>query len=202
MLAEMLFRPFEMLVNRGLAQSTSAQTLARGLEGRILGLAIDGTPLDLRLKVSAGRVCLALPDGAAPDATLSGTLLGLGRLLRDDPQAAVREGAVRMTGDTDIANRFRELLRFAAPDIEEELARLLGDPLARQLGNAARAAGAWGSDAGRSVARSVADYLQDEARVVATGCELRAFAEAVDTLANDVARSEARVARLEEGQDG
>ena len=202
MLAEMLFRPFELLVNRGLAQSTSAQALARGLEGRILGLAIDGTPLDLRLKVSAGRISLALPDGAAPDATLSGTLLGLARLLRDDPQAAVREGAVRMTGDTDIAGRFRDLLRFAAPDLEEELARLLGDPLARQLGNAARAVGTWGSYAGRSVARSVADYLQDEARVVATGSELRTFAAAVDTLANDVARSEARVARLEEGQDG
>lgn len=198
MLAEMLFRPFEMLVNRGLAQSTSAQTLARGLEGRILGLAIDGTPLDLRLKVSAGRVCLALPDGAAPDATLSGTLLGLGRLLRDDPQAAVREGAVRMTGDTDIAGRFRDLLRFAAPDLEEELARLVGDPLARQAGNAARAAGSWGADAGRSVARSVSGYLQDEARVVATASELAAFARAVDTLAEDADRAEARLARLEE----
>ena len=44
-----------------------------------------------------------------------------------------------MTGDTDIAEQFRDLLRFATPDLEEELSRLVGDPLAHQAGNAARA---------------------------------------------------------------
>ncbi len=199
MFAKILLRPVELLLNRGLAQSTSAQAIARELEGRILGLTVEGTPIDLRLAIAGGRINVSLPDGAAPDASLGGTLLGLGRLLRADPQAAIREGSVHMRGDTEIAGRFRDLLRFATPDFEEELARLVGDPLARQAGNAARTFGEWSTAAGNSVARSVSEYLQHEARVVVAESELSGFARAVDALVNDVARAEARIRRLEEG---
>jgi len=198
MLPEMFLRPFGLLLNHGLARSTSAQAVARELEGRILGLTVEGTPIDLRLRVAGGGISITLPDGAAPDATLGGTLLGLGRLLRDDPQAAIREGAVRIGGDTGIAGRFRDLLRFAAPDLEEELGRLVGDPLARHAGDAARALGGWGAAARRDLLDRTSDYLQNTTRMVPTTVELTEFARAVDTLVDDVARAEARVARLEE----
>jgi ubiquinone biosynthesis protein UbiJ len=199
MLAELLLRPFEALINRGLQQSTSAQAIARGLEGRSLALSVDGTRLDLRLRVTGERLSVALPDGAAPDACIGGSLLSLGRLLRGDPQAPIRDGSVRMTGDTEIAEQFRDLLRFATPDLEEELSRLLGDPLAHQAGNAARALAGWSEAAGRSVARSVSDYLQNESRILPAPGEIREFARAVDELVNDVARAEARIARLQKG---
>lgn len=199
MLAEMLFRPFELLLNRGIRQSTSAAAVAARLEGRTLGLTIEGTPFDLRIKVSGGATAVSLPDGAAPDACISATALSLGRLLREDPQAAVRDGSVRMSGDADVAVLFRELLRFAAPDLEEELSRLVGDPIARQVGNAARAFAEWGEAAGDSLARSVSEYLQEESQVVATAGEIREFGRRVDELVNDVARAEARIQRLKEG---
>lgn len=198
MLAEMLFRPFEALLNRGVAQSTSAQSLAASLEGRILALTLDGTPLDVRLRVSGGRLVVALPDGAAPDASIAGTPLALGRLLRADPQAAVRAGDVRMTGDTDIAERFQALLRFAAPDLEEELSRLVGDPVAHEVGNVARAAGRWSRTAGDSLTRSVSEFLQEESALLPTQAEIRELARGIDELVNDVARAEARIARLKE----
>lgn len=198
MFAEILLRPFELLLNRGLAQSTSAQALAQGLEGRVLALTLDGTPLDLRLRVAGGRIAVALADATAPDAAIRGTPLALGRLLRDDPQAAVRDGAVKLSGDTDIAERFRALLRFAAPDLEEELARVVGDPVARQAGNAARAAGDWAGKAAESLARSTGEYLTEESRVLPTRTEVDAFARRVDALVNDVDRAAARVRNLAE----
>jgi ubiquinone biosynthesis protein UbiJ len=200
-LAELVLRPFEMLLARGLAQSTSAQGLARELEGRVLALTVEGTPLDLRLRVTGGRIAVALADAAAPDAAISGTPLALGRLLADDPQAAVRGGAVKLTGDTDVADRFRALLRFTAPDLEEELARLVGDPLAHAAGNAARAFGAWGEEAARSLARSTTEYLQEESGALPGRAEVEEFAARVDALVNDVDRAEARLRNLEERLD-
>lgn len=199
MLAEMLFRPFELLLNRGVRQSTSAAALAARLEGRTLELTVEGTPFDLRIKVSRGGLAVMLPDGAAPDACISGTALSLGRLLREDPQAPVRDGSVRMSGDTEVADLFRELLRFSAPDLEEELSRLVGDPVARQVGNAARAFAQWGEAAGDTLARSVSEYLQEESQVLPTAAEIRDFGRRVDELVNDVARAEARIQRLREG---
>jgi ubiquinone biosynthesis protein UbiJ len=196
MLAEFLFRPLELYLKRGIGLSTSAQAIARSLEGRVLGLTVDGTPFDLRLRVAGERVNVTLPDGAAPDACIGGSPLSLGRLLRGDPQAPVREGAVRMTGDTEIAEQFRDLLRFATPDLEEELARLVGDPIAHQAGNAARAFVGWSEAAGRTVARRMSAYLQEEARILPTQSEVREFASRVDDLVNDVARAEARIERL------
>lgn len=199
MLAELLFRPLEHFFNRGLEQSTSAQALAQTLEGRSLGFTVEGTPLDLRLKVGGGRIIVALPDGAAPDAVVRGSALSLGRLLREDPQAPVRDGSVQISGDSEVAERFRELLRFATPDLEEELSRLVGDPLARQVGNAARAFGEWSQAAGRSVERGVAEYLQERSQVVPTRAEVDEFARRVEELVNDVERAAVRLDRLEHG---
>jgi len=197
MFTELLFRPLELFFNRGLEQSISAQGLARELEGRSLGFSVPGSPLDLRLKISGGRISVTLPDGAAPDACVSGSALSLGRLLREDPQDLSRAGLVTMSGDTEIAGRFRDLLRFATPDLEEELSRLVGDPLARQVGNAGRAFADWSEAAGHTVERSVAEYLQEESRVLPTRPEVDAFSANVQTLVDDVERAEARIRRLE-----
>ncbi|MCC7257323.1 MAG: SCP2 sterol-binding domain-containing protein [Gammaproteobacteria bacterium] len=197
MLAELFLRPFERLIGRGLEHSEAARALARELDGRTLGLTVEGTPVDLRLHVRDGRVRVALPDGATPDATIRGGPLSLGRLLRADPAAAVREGAVRLGGDAELATRFGELLRAAAPDLEAELTRFAGEPLARELGEAARAFTDWSRDAGRQVERSVAEYLHEESRLLPTRTEVDRFARQVDTLVDDVERAEARLARLE-----
>jgi len=200
MLAELLIRPFEFFLNRGLRQSTTAQAIARTLDGRIVGLTVDATPLDLRIRVTGERLSVTLPDGAAPDACIGGSAFSLGRVLRGDPQAPIRDGSVRLIGDTEIAEQFRDLLRFATPDLEEELSRLLGDPLAHQAGNAARAFRGWRQAAARSVARSLSEYLQEESRILPTQSEAREFARAVDELVNDVARAEVRIGRLTQGR--
>jgi ubiquinone biosynthesis protein UbiJ len=198
MFAEILFRPFEAFLNYGLEQSAEAQALATRLEGRTLGLTMDGTPFDLRLAVKDGRFKVSLPDGAGPDACIRGGPLSLGRLLREDPQAVIRDGAVRMTGDTEIADHFRDLLRLASPDLERELARMVGDPVAQQVGSATRAFTRWSDETGDALARGMSDYLQKDSQVLPTAGEVQEFTRKVDELVNDVERTEARIARLKE----
>lgn len=198
MLAEFLFRPFEAFLNRGIGRSTSAQAVAAQLEGHTLALTVDATPFDLRLRVAGGRLVVSLPDGSAPDACIRGTPLALGRLLGRDPQAAMRDGAVKITGDVELASQFEELLRRAAPTSARN-SRACSVNRPRRRSAPPRAVAGWGEAAGESVARGVGDYLQKDSRVVPTAEELREFTRRVDEFVNDVDRAEARIRRLKEG---
>ncbi|MEO8224725.1 MAG: SCP2 sterol-binding domain-containing protein [Gammaproteobacteria bacterium] len=195
-LSSMTLRPIEVLINRGIQLSTTAQAMAAALDGQALEVRLDGTPMTLRLTARDGQIAVTVPTGTPAAATLAGSPLAMVRLLSGDPQALIRDGEVTLTGDTDVANQFRDLLHMARPDLEEELSRLVGDPVARQLGDLARGFAAFGARAAESVSRSVGEYVTEERRTLPTRVEAAEFYRDVDRLANDVERAEARLALL------
>lgn len=192
----LLLEPLRALVNRGIQASSTAAGLAAGLEGRSLALAVSGTPVRLTLVVRDGLLDLdpQLPD--TPDVRLDGPPLSLLALLGGDPQAPLRAGHVQLAGSTEVADGYRALLAAAAPDLEEELSRLVGDPAAYQAGRLARGSLGWARGAAGSLARSLGDYLREERRTLPARPEVEEWLAAVDTLRNDVDRAEARLARL------
>jgi ubiquinone biosynthesis protein UbiJ len=113
-----------------------------------------------------------------------------------DPQALIRAGDIRITGPADTADRFRELLHLAKPDIETELGRILGQSAAHQLGSFMRGLGDFSMRAGEKFAQRVSEHLTVEKKSLLTQAELDGFLKGVDTLANDVERAAARVERL------
>jgi ubiquinone biosynthesis protein UbiJ len=198
-LSSTAFRSIELLINRGIGLSSTARAMAVALEGETLDVRLEGTPVRLRLTALEGRVRVTAATGEAPAAaTLSGSPLAMLRLLGGDPQALIRSGDVQMTGNTDVANQFRDLLHMARPDLEEELSKLTGDPVAHQLGNLARGIVDWGSRTAESVSRSVGEYLTEERRTLPTRPEVEEFYREVDRVANDVERAEARLSRLKD----
>jgi ubiquinone biosynthesis protein UbiJ len=69
----MLLERLEAVLNRNVAESRRAQALARQLDGRVMSLTVEGTPLAFYFRADGGRLSLASsPEGAA-DASLSGT---------------------------------------------------------------------------------------------------------------------------------
>jgi ubiquinone biosynthesis protein UbiJ len=122
------------------------------------------------------------------------------RLLTGDPQALIRAGDIRISGSTDTAERFRELLYHARPDIEAGLAAILGQSAAHQLGSFVRGISDFGMRAGEKLAQRMSEHLTTEKRSLLTQAELDGFLKAVDTLANDVERAAARVGRLRNGK--
>lgn len=199
LLPPLAWKPLELLLNRGLEASASAQAIAGVLEGRCLDVRVSGTPLGWRLTVAGGRIQAGppgAPAGPPADATIQGGLLSIMGLMTGDAQARIRAGDVQFTGDTEVAERFRELLEMARPDVEEELAKLVGDPLAHRFGLVARELADWSRRAATSVSRSLGEYLTEERRTLPTRAEVGEFYAAVDTLANDVERAAARLERL------
>lgn len=191
-----LFRPLEALLNRGIRDSSDAARRCRALQGSSFRIEIEGLGLGLTLR-STGEA-LQLAGSAEADAQLSGTPISLARLAASGDEGLLRAKAVRISGDPLIARDFRELLALAAPDFEEQLARVVGDLAARQLGSLARGFAGWGLDAADRLSRSLAEYLQEESRELPSRPEIEAYLDEVDELAGAVDRLEARLRRLEQ----
>lgn len=191
----MLSETLGNLLNRGLPRSGRARQLTAELAGRSLALEVRGLGR-LRLESNGARLSVTRGDAAAADAELTVGPRGLIALAGEGAQAAVQRGDAAMSGDTEIAAKFRELLTLLRPDPEEELALVLGDVPAHQLARAARRAAAWGRRAADSAWRSTADYLAHERADLVPRHEGEQFLKGVDALREDVDRLAARIELL------
>jgi len=193
----MLLDRLEAALNRNIADSRKAKSLARQLDGKVMSLVAQGTPLAIHFKVSDGRFALSSRHEGPADATLAGTPLSLLALAGPAAEGSMRGGSVRIEGDAEIAQKFRDLLHQARPDFEEELSRVIGDVAARRVAQTALGVLDWGRKASAAFASNVAEYLQEEGRDVPVRVEIDEFLEAVDELRESTDRLEARLARLE-----
>ena len=193
-----LFQPLERFLNRGIGASIDAKRRCRGLEGRSFHLELDGLGLGFTLRSDGDSLSVSAEAGA--DARLAGRPLALARLAVTGDEELLRSKSVRITGDPIVARDFHELIRLAAPDFEEELARLVGDVAARRLAEFARGAAGWSLDAADRLSRDVAEYLQEESRELPSRHEIEAFLDRVDSLVEATDRLEARIGRIERAQ--
>jgi len=102
-----------------------------------------------------------------------------------------------LSGDLDVAERYARMLKLARPDLEEEVARWVGDVPAHALGLVARGVGAWLARAGGALRMNTAEFLQEESRALPAPLEAQGFYSDVERLRDDVERLAARLARLE-----
>jgi len=189
----MLTSTLENVLNRGLPRSPRAQQLCAELSGRKVCVAISGFG-HVVLESNGSTLKLSAPGGDEPaDARLSGGPLSLLALAGPTPEAVLQRGDVRIEGDAELADKFRELARLLRPDPEEELALLTGDVPAHQIGRVARAALSWTLRAGRTTVRNLAEYLGHERGDVLSRGEAEPFLRGVDALREDVDRLAARV---------
>jgi ubiquinone biosynthesis protein UbiJ len=196
---ETLLRPVVSMINRQLSAKTPARELCTELDERVFALRVTDTALAMYLVVDGGRLRVSGEPIDEPDVVATGSLVSLIRLAGPAGEGLVREGAVDISGDAIVASRFRKLLHYGRPDLEEELSAVVGDVAAHGVGEFMRGLGAWGRQAGRTMEQNVGEYLQEESRAVPGRFEVDAFRDEVDTLRNDVARFEARLKKLEEG---
>lgn len=193
---ETLFRPALTLVNAELAQSTPARDLCEELDGRVIAIRVRDSFLAAYVRITAAGLELHGDYVDDPDTVITGSLLTLPRLLTGDAAEAIRSGRIQIEGDTETATRFRELLRFARPDLEERLSGVLGDAGAHRAGELARSLGLWGRQVADTLTRNVSEYVTEERGDLPARGEVESFYADVDRLRDDVARLEARIRAL------
>jgi ubiquinone biosynthesis accessory factor UbiJ len=188
----------ENLLNRGLPRSPRARQLCAELGGRSIVIAIRDIA-QLRVTSSGQTLHIALVGteaAATADATLTGGPLSLLELAGPSAQAVLQRGDVSITGDSEVAEKLRELLKLLRPDLEEELSVLLGDVPAHQLGRLARGSGQWARRAAGVTLQNLADYLGHERADLVPRNEGEQFLRGVDALREGVDRLEKRLELL------
>ena len=188
----LLLRPAEAAFNRGIESSVTARAALARLAGRTLVVEILDTKLSITLTAADNRLLLHGEDTAQCDARIKGTVLSLLRMLLGH-EGEQKVGRVIVEGDAETAQQFRDLLKLAAPDLEEELARRLGDVPAHHIGGTARTAFDWARKAIATFGQNMAEYLQEENRTVVPKVEIEEFAAEVDQLREAIDRIEARL---------
>ena len=190
----MLLAGIEKLLNRSLPRSPRAQALAVALAGRSMAVEMTGAGA-LVVSSTGERIRIERSTGAAADARVSAGPFSLLALAAGQSQPLPQTGA-SISGDSDVAQKFSELLGLLRPDPEEELALLVGDAPAHHLGRLARAAAGFAQHAARTAVTNVAEYLAHERRDLVPKAEARQLLDGVDALRDDVDRFEARLEHL------
>ena len=184
---------------RALADSPRARELARELTGRSVELRLAGTAWGLRLRSHGERLELGAPAEAAgaADARIVGGALALLALAGPEPDAVLRRGGVRIDGDSEVADRFRELVRLLRPDVEYTLGRAIGPVPAHLATRAARGAFAWGRRAARATLHNASDFLAHESRDLVSAPEAEHVLRGTEQLREQADRLDARLAELD-----
>lgn len=195
---DIVLRPLANLLNRTIAESTPAREAAQQLDGKVIAIRVRDTALAMFFSIADESLLLSSDGPEEPDLVITGSLLSLLALLRPDGSDAIRGGTVDLSGNAEVARLFQSLLRFAKPDLEEELSSLVGDIAAHRIGEVARGVTRWAGDARRTMGGNISEYLQEESRDVPSRYEVERFSEAVNQMRDDVERAAARLNRLED----
>ena len=198
----MLTQAIENLLNRNLPRSPRAQELCEMLKGKTVRIEAEG--LGWRLDCESLGTSLQLTKAEpsrTPDAEIAGSLMNLAALAGAHPEEVIQRGDVRIRGDAELAQKFRELAMLLKPDVEEELSKLIGDTPAHQALRLAKAVTGFGRRAVNTGVRNVAEYLAHERGDLVPRAEAEDFYRGVERLREDLDRLEAREKLLEGSED-
>jgi ubiquinone biosynthesis protein UbiJ len=184
-------------LNRGLADSPRAQSLCRALAGKRLLVQIAGTPWALIMESTGDALNVRRATADAADATIHGGPVSLLALGGAAAQASIQRGEVRIAGDAELARQFRCLTQLLRPDLESELARLVGHVPAHLGARGARALIHWGRRAADTMLRNTAEYLAHERGDLVPRAEAEQFLRGVDLLRERVDRLGAKIEHLD-----
>ncbi len=189
----------EKAVNALLALDPVARERLARHHGKVIGVHLRGPEITLYfIPDQQGRLHIQGRLEGEPDALLSGSPLDLIRSGQGEEGARrLFTGRVEIRGDTALAHEFGAVLGDLDIDWEEQLAHFTGDLVAHEAGNLVRGLARCGRTLSERLARDLAEYLVEEARLLPSRAEVEDFIEAVDRLRDDAERLEARIKRLE-----
>lgn len=197
-MSQSLITLLEEVVSRVLQLDPATLARVAELEGRVIRLRAAGdSPFEIFVLPEESGLRLRAQYDREPDVTLTGDMPAVFRMaLRRFMPEVMAAGEVQVSGDIALGQRFQRLLEQVEVDWEEQLARVLGDVPAHQLGNALRGLGGWSRQALHTLQRDLGEYLQEESRLLPSRPRASAFRQAVETLQRDLDGLEQRLARL------
>ena len=202
-------------IGRGLSALAGAADpdlpeILRDNEGRRLAVMVKGTERVLEMEVRDGAIRV-LPPRPQPgpeestdpppgaDLALVGSVPGFLRFLRAvrrDPRSEDVFGDLEVRGDRDAREGFVDLLRRVEPDYEALIARAAGGVVAHAVARTTVGRLYRARQSAAGLVDDLAEYLDEESRLVPDPPDRRRFADGVEALIDKVAELEERLDRV------
>jgi ubiquinone biosynthesis accessory factor UbiJ len=186
-----LHSPLIASVNHVLRQSAWAKERLRPFAGKHVRLVLP--PLLINCVIDAEGEFLPGESDAAPDVEIA---------LPADAPLLVLWGkervhqAVQMSGSAEFAEALGFVARNLRWDVEEDLAKVMGDIAAHRVVKTLEAMAAWRQQATTNLAENFSEYFSEERSALVTRDELTALTAEVEPLEAAIARLEQRIKRL------
>ena len=187
----LLARPATRAVNHVLRSAPLAMERLRGHAGRTAAIHVGPATFAFTVQTT-GEVAAAV-RGARRDLEVRISPFLLPRLAANE-EAAFRE--IEMKGDMEFAQEVSYLAANLTWDVEEDLARAVGDIAAHRIVSVARQVGRWGRDASLRIGQGAAEYWTEESPLIATRVKVESFVSEVGELRDAVERLEKRIESL------
>ncbi|PCJ41670.1 MAG: hypothetical protein COA99_08765 [Moraxellaceae bacterium] len=190
----------ETMLNRALRYAPGSQAALAELEGDSIALIATHPNLQLLLAFSDNEINGIRVSSyweETPSAAIKGPLISiLFQLGLNKSPGELIASNIQVEGDQDLAQRLATIFRETDLDLEEPLARWVGDVAAHQVGQAARSAFGWLKKTARTLLDDGSHYLREEGRQVVEKEELNHLNDDIDGIRDDYERLEVRVQHL------
>lgn len=193
----------EIALNRYLRQEPAALAECGRLAGRRLEFRVEQPPWSFSVELAANGVRVSGEAEGKPDVSVRATLTQFLRLGArsvggaGDPGRGGLPAGLDVQGDSELLSRFNRLLAGVGFDLEEPLARYLGDGAAHRVAEGLKALFDWGRKTADTLLLDTSEYLREETYDLARRADVEEWMDAVDALRSGVDRLEARLQRAE-----
>ncbi|MBP7982174.1 MAG: SCP2 sterol-binding domain-containing protein [Arenimonas sp.] len=193
-------RVLQEALNRVLRLDAASLEKLNGLQGRRIELHLQSPDVALAVQVRGQTLQVGPVDpGQEPDISFKSTLSGILKSLPMFAQGQPAIGAMRISGDVELARLLQELVKEFDPDWQEPFVKALGPVFGPQAAKFIREGLRQAKTGAGNFMQSGAEYVTEEARVVVSKSELDDFNTQVDKIRQRGDRLQARVNELLKG---
>lgn len=193
-------RVLQEALNRLLALDANSLQKLDALENRRIELHLQAPDIALAVEVRRQRLVVGpVNETQEPDISLKSKLSGILQSLPLFANGQSAVGAMRISGDVELARLLQNLAKEYDPDWQEPFDKALGPVLGPQAAKLIREGLRQAKISAETFMQTGAEYVTEEARVVISKAELDDFNSQVDGIRQRGDRLQARVAHLLQG---
>lgn len=198
MLKKYSLKALQKAINQAMSLDDTMHAKLLALDGKVLEMVISPLNVHFFIQFLHGEMQLSDHYDGQADTIIHSNPIGLIRLSLLPPSKArsLFNDKIRMSGDIEFGQQVKKLFDEMDIDWEGHLAHFTGDVVAHQIGSFIRKGMEFKNQFGASMRQNIAEYLQEELRVIPSRNELEDFFNDVDELSLSTERLQARINQL------